>query len=771
MSGPSWSPFLRFPRASLVASILLCLPLLAPLSRFEVASEVRALLQGDERNLASYEKVREILADTEAVVVSLAHDHLFSTAGLDAVRRVSEALNRLPEVVDVRSLTHAVRPVRRGMSFEMVPLISTTPSEGEIEAFRDFCLSHPLVRNLMVAADARHTLITVTLRQKAVTDEAQRDLTRTLNDALRPFHDEGLRFRLLAVPLIEEEVRGTLRGDLIRFVPAAFVIVTAILAVTFRSWLLVVLVLANQAVALALLPGLVAATGLRLNLFSVMLLPLLTGIHLTLLIHVVTAFQQVRARGIPSPTALVESVSLTARPCLFASLTTILGLLSLALSRVPQLREFGLLGALGVTVVHLLAFGPALATLAIASPWMRTVMAPTLPSAEPPSPIDRLWSARLLDWVRRHRLWIVGMAGLLALVGMAGMRLIRTDLRAVEFLDRQSPTRLAIEELDEVYGGINVVRIEFETGAENGVNQLEFLNFLESVQRYAEMEPDLAGAYSYAQLLAMIHQIWEGGAPEALRLPDHPVLLHLFVIALKSYDFPFLAGLTDNQFRSAFLILRTRDLPSGRYLALIDRVVRFAERGKPPGVRLSAAAGIHSIIEADRRITRSLVDSAGLTAGTIWLMLALLWRSPRLATLALFTNAVPLAVVAVVAAGLDIPLNSVTVMVAAISLGITVDDSVHVLTVWQRLRRDGLTPTAAVLETLRRKGRPIIATSLILTAVCTLFWISSFPPVVDFGWLSAAAFACALIAVLILLPALLLQAGSPDQRMPSSPTT
>lgn len=769
MAGRASNPFLRFPRASLLLAVTLCLPLLAWLTRFEFDAETRVLLGGDQRNLAGYEKVRAILGETEAVVISLEVEDLFSPRGLDLVRRVSEAFASHPDVANVHSLTHSFKPVRRGVSFDMVPLVPPNASAADLAELRAFCLAHPLVRNLLVAADGRHTLITVTFAQRALTAD-QRRLLRTVIDAtLAPFHAAGARTRVLALPLIEDELRGTLDRDLRRLLPLAATVVAGVLWFTFRSWRVVWLVLVNQAFALALLPGLTVLTGARLNVFTLLLLPLLSGIHLTLLAHLLTAFQHNLASGRDSAAALADAVRLTWTPSSFATLTTVVGLLSLAASSIPQIRTFGLLGAAGLTMIHLLTYGPTLSVLAIVGRHL---------ARRTPAPGARTFSAAeaLVGLTARRRAAVLGLAVAALAVSVFGFTRLRTDIRAVEFLSPASPTRQALEELDRAWGGVNVVQIAFDTGRDGGANDLTFLRYLESVHRHAERLPDLAAAYSYAQLMAMINQLWEGGAADALRLPANPLLIRLFVVALKSYEFPFLAGLADDQFRTAQLVLRTGDLPADRYLALVNEVLTYAKRNCPAGVTVSAAEGIHSILEADRRILRSQTSSAGLTVGTIFVTLALLWRSWRLPLLSLGINLVPVGLVISGAAWFAVPLNSITVMVGAISLGIAVDDSIHFLTHWRELRRAGVPPDEAMRRTLERKGRAIVWTSVILIGVCSVFWFSSFPPVRDFGILSAAAFAAALGSVLVLLPALLgarSLAGkanqSPSQPPPTEP--
>ncbi|MBM3834705.1 MAG: hypothetical protein FJ403_15825 [Verrucomicrobia bacterium] len=773
MTHQNWNPFLRFPRVSLLITLLASIPFLAHLTRFEVSSETRVLLEGDQRNLSSYEKVRQILADVEVVVISLECEEVFSPKSIAAIRRVSDAFQAQPGVEDVKSLTHSSKPVRRGLAFEMVPLVPDGAGIVELERLKQFSLSHPLIRNVMVSGDSKHTLITISYRRELDTPESQRLLRQEIQATLDPFRGEGLRFQVLGLPLIEEEIRSTLRADLQRFVPLAIALLLVILWATFRSVRLLGLVLVNQLVLLLTFPGVIYTLGFSFNVFSIMLFPLLTGIHLAQMAHVYTAFHRAWTRGEEAGQAIRLTLGETFKSCGFSLITTAIGLLSLATSDVQQIRHFGLLGAIGVVLVFLMTFGPGLAALKIV--FGRRVLC-GLPASSSVAedagalPIENRQDSRLQvcaptkanawsDWiattVERNRRTIIGLAALVAVVNWIGLTKIRTDIRAVEFLNPRSPARQAVEEWDRIYGGINVVQIEIDSGAENGVNARDFLKYVESVQRYAESRQDVSAAYAYAQLLAMINQLWEGERPDAFKLPENPLLISLFVAALKSQNYPFLTALSDKTFRTAYLVVRTRDMPSERYLAALNEILDFAQRTKPARVNVSASAGIHSILEADRRIIRSQLNSAGLTTVVIGIVLTLLWRSPFLAMLSLITNAIPVAFVLAVAGFANIPLNSITIMVAAICLGIAVDDSIHFITNWRDERRRAHSREDAIRQTFRVKGRPIVYTSVILIAIFSIFWFSSFPPVVHFGLLSAIAYVGALITVLFFLPAVL----------------
>lgn len=789
-------PFLRYPRSALAVAALLCLPLLAGLWRFEIGDEVRALLQGDRRNQAGYDQVRRLLGDSQVAVVSLESPDLFTNRGLDLIRRVSDGFLREPGVVEVKSLTHSVKPVRRGWSFDMVPLVPEGPvPPEELARLRDFCVGHPLVRNIMVSADGQHTILLVTWTSDPGRTVGEAEVEDALQRVLAPFRAEGARVRVLAVPLIAREIRATLAHDLVRFVPAAGLLVLVLLWATLRSWRLVGLALAGQAFVVALLPGLVSVCGVRLNVFSVILFPLLTALHLTLVLHLFTTYQRfLTATGNPAAAVALANRAVGGSAA-FATATTIVGLLSFTLGGLPPTREFGWLAALGLALVHLFTFGPTLAVLRLLpchEPVLRAAShsESQAASASASTTIDGSagaeasptvrhqptsaavaaredWPERWTQFVARHRRGILGMAAVAIAASLAGWMRVRTDLRPVEFLPPASATRQALEELDRVYGGINVVKVDFDTGLTNGVNRLEFLRTLERVRHFAESRPNLSAAHAYSQVLALMNNIWEQERPGSLRLPDSDLLVGVFVLALRSYELPFLDALVDPDFQRASIVLRTQDLPAAQYLALVREVEAFAASACPPGVTVSAAEGLRSILEADRLLVRSQANSAVLTAVAIGLLLAGLWRSWRLAGIALAANAVPVAMVFAVAGYAGLPLNSVTVMVAALALGIAIDNSIHFLTHWLGERRRGLDPSAAVAAAVRARGRAILGSTGLLVAVFSLFAGASFPPVMHFGLLSALAFVGSLVAVGVLLPALL--AGLTPSPRPFAP--
>jgi predicted RND superfamily exporter protein len=333
-----------------------------------------------------------------------------------------------------------------------------------------------------------------------------------------------------------------------------------------------------------------------------------------------------------------------------------------------------------------------------------------------------------------------------------GLAQVRTDVRVLEFLGRHSETRSTVELFDRVYGGVNVLTLEADSGGAGGVNGAEFLRYLSAVAEHAQNQPEVTAVYSYDQVMAMANEIWEGGAPGSFRLPDDPRLVAVFAATLGGFDLPLLETLVDAEFRTATWIVRTPDLPSKHYLEVVDRIIGQAEAMQPDGVSLSAARGTHAILESDRRILSSQLWSGVGSLAAIGLVLWVLWRSLKLAALALGATSVP---VAVAMAGLGyggMPLNSITVMVGAVCLGIAVDHSVHFLTHWREGLRHGLSQDQALAHTLEQKSGPVTVSTLVLAGVFSLMLTCSFPPVAAFGGLAASAFLMTWFTVLVGVP-------------------
>jgi hypothetical protein len=418
-----------------------------------------------------------------------------------------------------------------------------------------------------------------------------------------------------------------------------------------------------------------------------------------------------------------------------------------------MVREFAVLGIVGTTLAYLITLGPGIALLAL---FAQTKVSNGRPTQDRER-IERL-VRRLANWpINRQRIILV--AGLILMIAAATvLPRFRTDYRLSEMLPRSSPTRESFAYLDKAYGGVNLLQVQVRTPRSRGMNDPELLNFLQKVEGIAQQQPGVTACFSYAMVLRLMNQVWEGGKIESATLPG-PVLMKLFTFALDRDAFPLIDAVVDRNFQTGNLILRTAEMSSDSTLKLLDNLAAQARAIAPPGVELSSEGGIQALLQADRQIRATQTRSVWSTLLTLLVLLWWLWRSFRGALAIVLASFLPVMVMLGISALAGVPLHAITVLVAALVFGLSVDDAIHLGSFWKE-KRKVLSPKAAMVEALRAKGGAFLFTNLVLVVSFASLLLSSFPPVRQFAGMALLATAVSLVGAFTFVPAvLLLSAG------------
>ena len=745
----SRNPFIRFPGIIFFAFLFIVTGLIWQSSKVSIDSDPMTLLESDRRHLETYERISSFLDDDIALVISIESDFLFTTSGFEHIRNISNAISAQDGLVDVKSLTHSYKPVRKGLSFNMEPFVpSGQLTNQQIGKIREFSVNHPLVRNIMVSPDGKITLITATYKRDLSTSELRSAFQRETEAILNQFQTPTFQVKIIALPFIAEELSSAFIRDLKFVLPTTGLFILFIVGLTFRSIHYMILLIISELLLIGTLPGIFYLTGFTLTPHNILLLPLLAAIHLTLSAHQLTALQNT------DPTVGLDQrfesmLKIVFRPCLFAAITTGIGLGSLAICEVSQVKNFGLAGTIGIGIIFAWAFGPGLSFLRLGF-GVKAMSLKTKSNNQ-----NKSLFAWLSQTTNKYRWITISLAFFIFIPALIAVSKLNIDIRAIQFLSTESHTRQMAEMIDSRMGGINVVQIDFKTDKPGGINQLEFLNKLQEVQNFARDTGKFSSTYSYSSLMAIMNSVWIGDQSGILSLPTSPLTLKIFVLALKATNYPFLEALSDKTQQTAHLILRTTDMPSGDFIRLLKSIETKASTIMPENVTVSAQAGLHTVLKADQDIVDAQLGSLSITLAAMFVVMALLWRSFKFATIALATGLGPIAILTILGSLYQVPLNSVTVMVGALALGIGIDDTVHIITHWLSMKRQGASENEALTKTLEVKGPAILCTSLILIGFSlSLLWMS-FPPVTHFGWLSAMAYIAALGNALWILPSFL----------------
>jgi predicted RND superfamily exporter protein len=282
---------------------------------------------------------------------------------------------------------------------------------------------------------------------------------------------------------------------------------------------------------------------------------------------------------------------------------------------------------------------------------------------------------------------------------------------------------------------------------------------LDGLSEYIGRSPVVARVLSPLDLLRKLRH-WESGFdPEDYRLPESASEAESLIVGLDERGSGLAEGLVSGDGRTVRLSAIVDEMDEAEFLELV-RDTGAAVTELPDGFKGFVTGMVLRLVNAQQRLVASQLKSLGLAFGVIFAAIWIGLRSWRLTAVSILPNVLPVLATFAGMSVLSIPLDAATIMVASVALGIAVDNTVHLLTGYERARRRGAAPVAAVGETLDRVGSALVITSLTACVGFGSLCVSAFIPIRYFGVLAAISLIVALAADLLVVPAMMVVRGS-----------
>jgi hypothetical protein len=750
----SFQPVVRA-RRSIIAAFLIAAGLAAPgLLRLRTDNSPAGFFVRDHAALEDFRQLEDDFGRDHGLRVVIEGERLWTPAALDAIGNFAFQLG----VMD-RGLggVYAVAGPARHHRWH---LQRWPPADAE--ALRRLALADELDRNAgWVAANGNVLTVIVGLfelqpQREALTlaaiDERMSALEASLN-ALSPSADAHVY--AVGLPIVSRAVdRG--QALIVRFVlPMLLLIAAGLLAILFRSVAGVLLPLTLVAITQITAFGLVGYAGQRIDFVSSLLVPLSFVITLATGVHVLAFHRRLLAAGIEPHAAVIETYRVKAWPVLWTGVTTCAGFASLAASSMPSVRALGLWTAFAIAFMTLaaLSFYPALLAVFGGRAAGAAVAIP---------------QALLLRGVHTavgHRRAVYIGFGAVALIAVLGLPRLRVDTGVLAYFAPSHPVRIAIGRLEQA--GLPAVSaslmIEAPAGSD-GFDDPAVLDRLALLTGELRADPLVTGALSAGDLVRDVARHTAASpndtADVARRLQaatgaDDLAAARRFMTTVPDLRDLLAALLTEDGMRTRVALFT----PMRAYdeLGPVYRAAEEKARALFPGARVRVTGEYPLILAAQQSLLRTVVLSLLATFSVIAVVMRVLLRSTSLTVRSLLPNLWPVLLVLGVMGWAGIAIDATTVMVAAVVLGLAVDDTLHTLG-HVRLRAaamDDRDPAALIEQSMAEVAGGHVITSVILCLGFLVPMTSDLVPVERFGMLSALAVAAALAADLLLVPALL----------------
>ncbi len=632
------------------------------------------------------------------------------------------------------------------------PIITSTEVSAEEAAQLEEMLNNaPLVRGRLIAEDAGAAAIAVFLPEHVTQNSDIEDAVVAIEEVVaRISAPDGVTANLGGLPYVRKVVVSAMKSDQSVLLPMSLLVCLIVLLASFRWFPALVLPSIVVIASVVLLVGGMGWAGESFNIINNIVPTLVIVIGISDSIHLISRYREEIGAGLDRAKASTVALKTMAIACFLTSFTTAVGFASLAVSRTEILARFGITAAIGVLLAYL-------ATVLLL-PTLLTFVAPPkgVVAGNAHETLDDAieWATRL---TLRLRWLILGAATVFAFTAIyIGMTKIHVDSRVLDQVNPNSEVFRTTKLIEAKLGGMRPLDVYFRAEA-GRLDDVDILNGVEELQRVISEEEGVLSTLAWTDYLVEARAVMTGlTSTRAEPFEDSAqaaAIIELLYSREPSPMRPFL--LPDaSRGRATFMV---EDMGARATMQLIAKVEVEAERifGDAEGVEVLLTGDAYVGSRGLDVVIRDLLVSLALAFVIIFGFLTVLLRSPRLGLLSIPPNVLPLLGTLAWMALRGVPLNTATVIIFSISIGLAVDGTIHVLARFREEMTEHGDVDRALVRAARGTGKAILLTCVALILGFSVMLTSQFVPIRRFGELIAVTVFGMLISTIFVLPALL----------------
>lgn len=681
----------------------------------------KSILPEDDPYREEVEQVDEDFPrSSSALVAFMPRDgDIFTRDGLRAMEELTDRYKEVDSAVAVGSLINrrldAVQADRYNRDY-LVPDISTLDEAG-LQQIRDIALGDEDLTSTMLSAEGDMALAVLKYRPSPDDQPTRRAIAESiveLRDSLRETYPD-IGIYVLGRSLFELDSYKAQIKDRMYVAPLVLLVNFALLLYCLRSVAFSLSVLVVAFVTIGLTVGTVGWSGVPFNQISNMGPLVVLTIALADSIHLVSVYLQGLHKKMSKEEAMRESLRVNIQPVSLATLTTTMGFLSLNYCTSPGIYGFGNVVALGVCWAFVITFTllPAMMML--------------VPVREVPRPLG------IRGFINRVTAFVEARGNALLLFGFvlvvstgAMLPLNKVDFTEFSFIDKESDFHKVFTALSEKIGNDQSLVYSINSGQYYGIAEPAFLKAVEGFSDWLETQPEANHVSSFVDFLK-IQNMAENDDDEAFKvLPEDnlQVIDYLVSYQLVQEIEPNLEPMFNPDYSAIKVVVGTSNLTNVQLLQFNERIEQWLDANFDPKYRVMH--GDNNILYARLENTISVQLLEGFVVSFLLITLTMIvgLRSLRYGLISMMPNLFPATIVFGFWGLFVGELSPYILMLFSISIGLVVDDSVHVLSKYIHARRQGEAPQGAVRESLDKAGSAITITTLSL-AVGTMILVFS----------------------------------------------
>ncbi len=777
------------------------------ISNFKLDASADTLILEDDKDLKIFRETNEKYKSSDFLILTITDNekNIFAEDTLSFINFLTTEIKKIKNVDSVTSITTI--PLVTSSKKPLTELINDIPnilsSDIDPNLAMEEILSSPIYRELVISSDAKTTAMQIiikenselsdalksrsTLLEKYRNDQAYENeyleaksryiklseiekqkvslLIEKIRDVQSENESERYEIRLGGIPMITDDMVTFIKSDLINFGLGVLIFILITLIVIFRKAIWVIAPLANCLYAVLFMVGLLGYLDWKVTVISSNFISLMLILTLSMNIHIIVRFRQIYSS---SPGDKYEAIKLTTErmiwPCLYTALTTIVAFASLVFSDIKPVIDFGYMMVLGLTTLFLTSFTLLPCVILIFSNDMNTVIKK--------DQANSLITNTLAIISLKYGKYIYLSAGLLSIITIYGLTQLKVENSFINYFRSDTEIHKGMKLIDNQLGGTTPMDIIIKFNDTQNVEDEEFdellgdegeqiesnwfttdkINKIKYIHDYLDNNEYVGKVLSLASSIRVAEIVNDNKELDSVEMS---VLYQKLPDEVKNIAVNPYLSIENNEAR-----INIRVLDSNQSLRRADLIETLRSDLTNDEYLKSEEISITGILLLYNNMLQSLFDSQIKSLGFVMLIIAImflvLFRSLKLMVIGIIPNLLSALLVLGIMGIINLPLDMMTITIAAITVGIAVDNSIHYIYRFKEefIKYKSYETTITICHS--SIGRAIFFTGITVIFGFSILILSNFIPTIIFGTLTGLAMFVALISVLTLLPRLLI---------------
>ena len=564
--------------------------------------------------------------------------------------------------------------------------------------------------------------------------------------------------------MIAHDTIKMIQQDLFTFGVAVFFMFVLILSIIFRQFRWVIVPLVSAGLSALFTTGLISWIGWKVTVVSANFIALLMIIGISLTVHLVVRYREITSKfnDISHNEALKRTLSQMFLPCLYTALTTMVAFASLIISDIRPIIDFGLLMVLSIFIAFSVSF--------VFFGSLASLMNKNLKDTN----ID--YSSGFTTWINSLVVRFKNLILLISLLGfifsIVGINKLSVENKFIDYFKPSTEIYKGLSLIDKKLGGTAPLDIIISAPENNFENDYESeddfddfgleteqygywfnsqnLSYLEEIHDYLEARPEIGKVLSVSSAIKLA-EIVKGNKLDDLELA---LLRKVLPEDINNQLLSSYISEDDNQVRLSARVIESMDGLNRKKLIeeVKNDLIKNYELTEDQFYLSGISVIYNNLLQS---LFQSLIGSLSIVFAAIFAMFIILFRSLYMAIIAMIPNLLSASSVLGIIGWSGIPIDIMTVTVAAISIGIGVDNTIHYVHRFLKEYEQNNNYDLAIKNSHSTIGRAMFYTSLTIVLGFMILVSSNFNPSVFFGIFTSFSMIVAILAALMLLPVLI----------------